>query len=124
MDNNTYTPKTSVNHIWRYKSQWVIEFRVLYNSHGEVASSHCLLLPRQTFHWPVTLAGPQKQEGPGSVSQREALPARLMWSGAWWEFGQRISVVVSETAVGQGVCVNTPPMPLQPCSLSVWPLCS
>lgn len=70
------------------------------------------------------LAGPQEQEGPGSVSQREALPARLMWSGAWWEFGQRISVVVSETAVGQGVCMNTPPMSLQPCSLSVWPLWS
>lgn len=38
-----------------------------------------------------------------------------MWSGAWWEFGQRISVVVSETAAGRGSAWTRRPCP---CSLA------
>lgn len=72
---------------------------MLCKCNSEVAYSHCLLSPRQTFD------RPSSGWTPGTGRARVSFPAGgtagcFKWSGAWWEFAQRITVVVYESAVG------------------------
>lgn len=88
-----------------------------------MANSHCLLLPGQTPD------RPSSGWTPGTGRVWVSFPAggtagRLKCSGAWWEFAQRISVVVYESAVGPGSAwtrchAAADSLPLVPASLKL-----